>query len=95
VFGASLSRWFAQPLRKLGLSAIVAPAHPVTFKATGRPPPGRISLNPLRLYSFVLGSSGGIAGGGLFEFDKTTALKVLPLALIYVGRVLLSNISFA
>jgi hypothetical protein len=39
--------------------------------------------------------SGGIAGGGLFEFDRKTARQVLPLALVYVGKVVLSNLSFA
>jgi hypothetical protein len=39
--------------------------------------------------------SGGIAGGGLFEFDMQVAKQVLPLAVVYVVRVLLSNFSFA
>ncbi|KAA8565468.1 hypothetical protein EYC84_009328 [Monilinia fructicola] len=40
-------------------------------------------------------SSGGIAGGGLFEFDRAVARQVLPLAIIFVVKVILSNISFA
>ncbi|QSZ36227.1 hypothetical protein DSL72_007353 [Monilinia vaccinii-corymbosi] len=40
-------------------------------------------------------SSGGIAGGGVFEFDRAVARQVLPLAIIFVVKVILSNISFA
>jgi len=39
--------------------------------------------------------SGGIAGGGLFEFDFQIAKQVLPLAVVFVVKVLLSNFSFA
>jgi hypothetical protein len=38
---------------------------------------------------------GGIAGGGLFEFDLQIAKLVLPCAVIFVAKVVLSNLSFA
>jgi hypothetical protein len=39
--------------------------------------------------------TGGIAGGGLFEFDLQIAKTVLPCAIIFVAKVVLSNFSFA
>jgi hypothetical protein len=39
--------------------------------------------------------SGGIAGGGLFEFDVHIAKQVLPVAVVFIVKVLLSNFSFA
>lgn len=48
-----------------------------------------------RFLRWLSNGSGGIAGGGLFEFDYSTAKQVLPLAVVFVVRVLLSNFSFA
>ena len=39
--------------------------------------------------------SGGVAGGGFFEFDYQVAKQVLPLAVVFCFKVLLSNVSFA
>jgi hypothetical protein len=49
-------------------------------------------LNPLYI---IFSKSGGIAGGGFLEFDRSVALDVAPLAVVYVGKVVLSNISYA
>lgn len=81
---ASLTRALAQPFRKLGLSSLVAPSHPPASRSGVK---GRSRLSWL--------STGGVAGGGFFEFERGTAWIVLPLAVVYVGKVVLSNISYA
>ena len=50
---------------------------------------------PLRYLYSVWSSAGGIAGGGFLEFDGRIAREVLPLAIVFVGKVVLSNLSFA
>jgi len=45
----------------------------------------------IRLTSF---GSGGIAGGGLLEFNLKTASQVFVLASVYVLKVVLSNVSY-
>jgi hypothetical protein len=72
-------------LRKLGLSAVVAPSN----GKAGRPG------TPRGFVSSVLASTGGIAGGGVMEFNPTIAKQVLPLSVIFVVKLVLSNISFA
>lgn len=39
--------------------------------------------------------NGGIAGGSILGFNMKTALQILPLAVVYFAKVLLSNLSFA
>ncbi|KAF3044387.1 hypothetical protein E8E12_010053 [Didymella heteroderae] len=91
---SSLTRALASPLRRLGLGAAVAPAIPVA-------PQGGAFRNvstksgAARFLRWLSNGSGGIAGGGLFEFDYTIAKQVLPLAVVFVVKVLLSNFSFA
>jgi hypothetical protein len=89
------SRAMAQPLRKVGLSAMVAPSYPSNPQASGSRMLGFSSLNPLQFIRAIFQPLGGISGGGVFEFEKKTALTVLPLSITFVGKVLLSNISFA
>jgi hypothetical protein len=45
--------------------------------------------------SWTSSFSGGIAGGGLLEFDFQVVKQVLPVAVIFVAKVSLSNLSFA
>ena len=91
---SSLTRGLGSPLRRLGLGAAVAPAIPVA-------PQGGAFRNVntksgvARFLRWLSNGSGGIAGGGLFEFDYSTAKQVLPLAVVFVVKVLLSNFSFA
>ncbi|KAF2670425.1 hypothetical protein BT63DRAFT_372583 [Microthyrium microscopicum] len=92
---AAMSRWFAGPLRKIGLTALIAPSHPQNSQSGGARVLGFSSLNPLRLISAISKGNGGIAGGGLLEFHLSTAKTVLPLSVIFIGKILLSNISFA
>jgi hypothetical protein len=91
---SSLTRSLMNPLRRLGLGAAVAPAMPVApqggaFRNVSAKP------GPTRFLRWLSNGSGGIAGGGLFEFDYAIAKQVLPLAGVFVAKVLLSNFSFA
>jgi hypothetical protein len=56
---------------------------------------GFSNWSPFHIMSAILSPFGGIAGGGIFEFDREMAKKALPLALVFIGKVLLSNISFS
>ncbi|KAF2453739.1 hypothetical protein BDY21DRAFT_354924 [Lineolata rhizophorae] len=90
---SAFTRAMAQPLSRLGLGAIVAPSVPSGtqgFRGTPKSYPF-----PLSLLRKIPGGQGGIAGGGIFEFDLKVARQVLPLAVVFVGKVLLSNLSFA
>ncbi|OAL06351.1 hypothetical protein IQ06DRAFT_211365 [Phaeosphaeriaceae sp. SRC1lsM3a] len=93
LFVSTLTRILDRPFRWLGLGGVVAPAFPVNKGGAYR---GGNSNHILRSVGRWLShGSGGIAGGGLFEFDTQIAKQVLPLAIVYVLRVLLSNFSFA
>lgn len=91
---ASLTRGIARPLRRLGFGAAVAPSLPAGppggFRAAGK---NRIPI--LQFGKWLSSGTGGIAGGGIFEFDSKVARQALPLTLVYVGKVVLSNLSFA
>ncbi|KAF1981568.1 hypothetical protein K402DRAFT_342135 [Aulographum hederae CBS 113979] len=83
LFTASFTRTVAAPFRKLGFHAAVAPAYPYSPSIKGK-------ARWLRA-----GSSGGIAGGGILEFDLKVARQCLPLVIVFVLKLVLSNISFA
>lgn len=93
---SSLTRGLANPLRKLGLAAAIAPAFPVAPTGTGgfRNASKPRSTLP-RIVKWMTNGSGGVAGGGFFEFDYQVAKQVLPLAVVFCFKVLLSNVSFA
>jgi hypothetical protein len=92
---SSLTRGLGRPLRKLGLGAAVAPAFPVAPAGASFRNPPKPQSTPLRIVKWLTNGSGGIAGGGLFEFDWQVAKQVLPLAVVFCFKVLLSNVSFA
>ncbi|GAB7349254.1 hypothetical protein MBLNU459_g8409t2 [Dothideomycetes sp. NU459] len=77
---ASLTRRLTRFLSNIGLGAIVAPSQ---AHAKGNRP------------TSLTYSSGGIAGGGLLEFQRATAMHLLPVALVFTAKVTLSNISCA
>jgi len=89
---ASLTRALAQPLRNLGLGAVIAPAYPTSPSTSDHAGRGKAKL---AVFRWLRAGSGGIAGGGIFEFERTAAYSAFPLAVVYLGKVLLSNISFA
>ncbi|KAF3050366.1 hypothetical protein E8E11_009212 [Didymella keratinophila] len=91
---SSLTRGLASPLRRLGLGAVVAPAIPVAPQG-GAFRNASTKSGAARFLRWLSNGSGGIAGGGLFEFDYSIAKQVLPLAIVFVAKVLLSNFSFA
>lgn len=77
----------------LGLKGIVAPSTPGPTHSAGyrAGKPGIITA----LTVLFRPGTGGIAGGGMFEFDRKTALQVLPPAFLFACGVALSNLSFA
>ena len=91
---SSLTRGLSSPLRRLGFGAAVAPAISVAPQGgTFRSVNARSGV--ARFLRWLSNGSGGIAGAGLFEFDYNIAKQVLPLAVVFVVKVLLSNFSFA
>ncbi|KAF1831527.1 hypothetical protein BDW02DRAFT_571922 [Decorospora gaudefroyi] len=93
VLVSSLLRFSSNPLHFIGFGVAVPPSQPAA------PQGGAFRGSRKRgIYAFarwLSNGSGGIAGGGLFEFDWQIARHVLPLAVVFVVKVLLSNFSFA
>ncbi|CAI6319041.1 unnamed protein product [Periconia digitata] len=92
---ASITRGLASPLRTLGFGAAVAPARAFTPTNGGYRAPNKPQSMLVRFGRWLTNGSGGIAGGGLFEFDWKVAKQVLPLAMTFSMKVVLSNFSFA
>lgn len=91
---SSLTRGLDRPLRWLGLGSAVAPSFPVAPQ--GGTYRGGNKKHILRsIGRWLSHGSGGIAGGGLFELDWQVAKQVLPLTIVFVVKVVLSNFSFA
>lgn len=95
ILSAYLTRWISPWLNSAGLGGMVAPSQPISSSSPGL----RLKENDsnlLRRLAYLTGMGcGGIAGGGLFEFSPPVVKEILPLAVIAVVKVLLSNISFA
>jgi hypothetical protein len=87
-----VTRLLATPLRKLGFSSWIAPSTPPAGTTHVQPRKGFYKLNP---FYIIFSRTGGIAGAGLLDFDRGLALDVAPLAVVYVGKMVLSNISYA
>ncbi|KAF1845069.1 uncharacterized protein K460DRAFT_284153 [Cucurbitaria berberidis CBS 394.84] len=93
IIGSSLMRFLSNVLHFVGFGAAVPPSHPAAPQGgayRGSRKPGISAF-----VRWLSNGSGGIAGGGLFEFDWHVAKQVLPLAVVFVVKVLLSNFSFA
>ncbi|KAI4718427.1 hypothetical protein E4T48_05302 [Aureobasidium sp. EXF-10727] len=94
---AALTRGLAGPLRSIGLGAIVAPSQ--AYNKGNRPTRYTGGLKTKSVFSNIshwfLHGSGGIAGGGLFEYQPNTAKHVFPVAVVFLAKTVLSNISFA
>jgi hypothetical protein len=96
LLSAYITRWVSPWLITAGLSGGVAPSRPHQsvsspgFRGSGKSRGFMSSLARWTAYQ-----TGGIAGGGLIEFDLQVAKTVLPCAIIFVAKVCLSNLSFA
>lgn len=94
---AALTRGLAGPLRSLGLGSVVAPSQAYSkgnrpTRYTGGTRTKSVFTN---ISNWFVHGSGGIAGGGLFEYQRNTAKHVLPVAVVHLAKIVLSNISFA
>jgi hypothetical protein len=90
---SSLLRFSSKPLHFVGFGAAVPPSQPAAPQ--GGAYRGSRKRGISAFARWLSNGSGGIAGGGLFEFDWQIAKQVFPLAVIFVVKVLLSNFSFA
>jgi hypothetical protein len=94
---AALTRGLARPLISIGLGAIVAPSQ--AYNKGNRPTryTGGLKTRSVltNISHWFLHGSGGIAGGGLFEYQRNTAKHIFPVAVVFLGKTVLSNISFA
>lgn len=95
LLSAYITRWASPLLTNAGLSGMVAPSRPLQSSQSpgfrGQARRGALGI----VSQWVSNWSGGIAGGGLFECDWQVARQVLPVAIIFVLKLLLSNLSFA
>ena len=93
---AILTRSAAIVLRPVGLASVVAPSNPDTKPAvliTFR------GLNPILVLTRLVRRASrpltGAGGGSIFELNAKLAGQCLPLAIVYLCKVLFSNLSFA
>ncbi|CUS11569.1 unnamed protein product [Tuber aestivum] len=86
-FAASITRSFSRSLYSLGLGSMVAPL-PAPSKGKRRASGGG-------LRDFAKKLTTGNREGGVFELKWIEARRVLPVAIIYSLKVVLSNIGFA
>ncbi|KAI5790401.1 hypothetical protein FPQ18DRAFT_293390 [Pyronema domesticum] len=83
---ASITRSFSRQLHGLGLGFIVAPNPSLKGKRHAS------NIRGLRDFANAIRPN---TTGGVFEFKWAEAKLVLPLAIIYSGKIMLSNIAFA
>ncbi|KAH8816029.1 hypothetical protein F5884DRAFT_667214 [Xylogone sp. PMI_703] len=91
LLSATLTRLLSPWLVAAGLTGAIAPSQPLQSSSS----PRQLRSNGLMSKLSRWSSTGGIAGGGLFEFDLAVMRQVLPLCIIFVAKVILSNLSFA
>jgi hypothetical protein len=93
---AYITRWVSPWLISSGCAGGIAPAKPLqTSSAPGFRGQGKNTGLMAGVARWTQYHTGGIAGGGFFEFDLKVAKTVLPCAIIFVAKVSLSNLSFA
>jgi len=96
LLSAYITRWVSPWLITAGLSGGIAPSIPLqSLSSPGFRGSGKARGFLGRLSRWTSYHTGGIAGGGLFEFDLQVAKTVLPCAIIFIAKVCLSNLSFA
>lgn len=95
LLSAYITRWVSPWLTSAGVSSMISPSRPLPTSSPGF----RGQQKNLGFFGSIArwtsGFSGGIAGGGLFEFDLPVVKQCLPVAIIFVAKVSLSNLSFA
>ncbi|KAE9380870.1 hypothetical protein N431DRAFT_323518 [Stipitochalara longipes BDJ] len=94
LLSAYITRWASPWLNSAGMSGGVAPSRPVQSPSAGFYG-GKDAGFWDSVSKWTSYQTGGIAGGGLFEFDLQIAKTVLPCAVIFLAKVVLSNLSFA
>jgi hypothetical protein len=89
LLSAYITRWTSPWLTTAGLSGMIAPSGALSSSSS----PGFRGQGPTR--KWTANSWSGIAGGGFFEFEWPVARQVLPVAIVFVAKVALSNLSLA
>jgi hypothetical protein len=95
LLSAYITRWVSPCLNSSGFSGGVAPSRPLQSPSAAGFRGGKDAGFWDHVSRWTAYKTGGIAGGGLFEFDLQIAKLVLPCAVIFVAKVVLSNLSFA
>lgn len=96
LLSAYITRWVSPWLISAGCSGGIAPSRPLqTSSPPGFRGQGKSAGVLGQISRWASYRTGGIAGGGFFEFDLQVVKTVLPCAIIFVAKVCLSNISFA
>lgn len=88
LLSAYITRWVGPWLANAGVAGMIAPSGALP----SGPGLGRESAASRKRTS---NRFNGIAGGGFFEFEWVVAKQVLPVAIIFVAKVALSNLSFS
>jgi hypothetical protein len=95
LLSAYITRLASPWLISSGLSGMIAPSHPLqSLNAPGFRGQGKNTGGWGSVSRWTSSFSGGIAGGGLFEFDFQVVKQVLPVAIVFVVKLSLSNLSF-
>jgi hypothetical protein len=93
---AYITRWVSPWLASSGCAGGIAPSRPLqSTSAPGFRGQGKTIGFRASVARWSQHHTGGISGGGFLEFDWQVAKIVLPCAVIFVGKVCLSNLSFA
>jgi hypothetical protein len=95
ILSAYTTRWTTPWLISAGFSGAISPSRPLQSPSSpGFRGQGKSIGFSEAVKKWATTRSGGIAGGGFFEFEWPVVKQVLPLAIIFVLKVTLSNISF-
>ncbi|CAL3969550.1 unnamed protein product [Diplocarpon coronariae] len=95
LLSAYITRWASPWLVTAGLSGGIAPSRPLHSPSSPELRGGKKHGFLATVSRWSSYNTGGIAGGGVFEFDAQVVRTVLPCAIIFVAKVSLSNLSFA
>jgi hypothetical protein len=91
LLSAYITRWVGPWLTNAGVAGMIAPSGDLPSSSS----PGFRGRRSGASRKWARSRFSGIAGGGFFEFEWQVAKHVLPAAIIFVAKVMLSNLSFA